>query len=160
MGEGSLLYALFEWLDTTSAGDWIRQSIWTFPVVQCIHLLGLATLGGSVLLVDMRLLGLGLRGQDAAALMRAALPWQAGAIGVMVVSGTFMAMAEAMRLYYTPSFWVKMIALCAVLLFTFAIRNPLIARGHGRSAVGAVIGLVSIGLWVTVAAAGRWIGFS
>ena len=64
------LHPLFLWLEATVIGTTVRQSLWLFPVIECIHLLALALLGGTVLVVDMRLLGFGLRFQPYAELAR------------------------------------------------------------------------------------------
>ena len=83
-------------------------------------------------------------------------------LSLILVFGTGipLALSEMIKLYYNYSFWVKMSALALALLFTFLVRNPL-ARRDNLPQIGAIfIGLVSFSLWFTVAAAGRWIGFS
>jgi hypothetical protein len=69
--------------------------------------------------------------------------------------------SEAIKCYYNFSFWVKMTTLPIAIVFVFFVRDR-IARGAGMNAtaVTRVVGFLSIALWFTVAAAGRWIGFS
>ena len=55
------LLPFFEWCESSALGEFIRSSLWLFPAIECVHLIGLVVLGGAVLLVDLRLLGLGLR---------------------------------------------------------------------------------------------------
>ena len=73
-------------------------------------------------------------------------------------------MSEALKCYFNTSFWVKMGALSAALLFTFLVRNPIARAPRRRYAAPELatraVALVSMSLWFTVAAAGRWIGFS
>ena len=57
---------LFEWFEMTGPGVVVRESIWMFPVIEAVHLLGLCMLGGAVLLVDLRMLGLTMRKQSVA----------------------------------------------------------------------------------------------
>ena len=64
------LLPLFQSLENSTLGLIVRQSIWMFPVIECFHLLSLALLGGTVLVLDMRMLGLGLRSQPTAELAR------------------------------------------------------------------------------------------
>ena len=51
------LLPYFEWIEASALGNAIRQSLWLFPVIEAVHLLGLSVLGGSVLIVDLRMLG-------------------------------------------------------------------------------------------------------
>ncbi len=154
------LQGLFERLEQSSIGEAVRQSVWLFPVVEAAHLLGLALLGGAVLMLDLRLLGVGLRSQPLSVLERQTRPWLIGAVLVMVSTGVPLALSEALKLYGKEAYWVKMGALAAVLAFTFAVRNPLARRDPQIGAMTRAMALLSIALWLTVAAAGRWIGFS
>ena len=149
------LYPFFDALELSPVGSVIRDSLWLFPVIEAVHLLGLATLGGAVLLVDLTLLRVGLRA-PAAAVHRAARPWFLTGFWVLVGTGLLLAFSEATKLYGKPAFWVKMTALALAILFTLLVRNPLVRRERA----GALVALISIGLWLVVAAAGRWIGFS
>jgi hypothetical protein len=77
----------------------------------------------------------------------------------MMGTGVPLFLSEAVKCYYSYSFWVKMSALGIGLLYTFLIKHPVIRRGAGPG-VQAVIGVLSLAIWLTVAGAGRWIGFS
>ena len=70
-------------------------------------------------------------------------------------------LSEAVKCYYSQAFWVKMAVLPVALLFTFVVRQR-VALGalDGTATRRRVTGAVSLALWFTVAAAGRWIGFS
>ncbi len=151
----------FERLEGTAFGTAIRESLWAFPIIESIHLLGLCLLGGALLVVDLRLLGLGLTRQPIEGLIRSARPWLFAAIALMLATGIPMFLSEAVKCFYNTSFWVKMIALPIALCFTLAIRRRM-AGGAGReTSLGTrICGLASIALWFTVAAAGRWIGYS
>jgi hypothetical protein len=155
------LLAVFEAIEYSSIGQAIKLSPWAFAVIESVHLLALATLGGAVLLVDLRLLGLGLRRQPVARLARDMRPILLGAVAVLVVTGLGLFVSEAVKCYYSPLFWQKMIFLAAALAFTFTIRRRVTAEEPAaRPPWHAVVGLVSIALWFGVAASGRWIGFS
>ena len=152
---------LFEWFELTGPGVVVRESIWLFPVLEAVHLLGLCLLGGTVLLVDLRMLGLTMRNQSVGELAEQMRPWLFGAIAVLLITGTLLFLSEAVKCYYNQSFWVKMITLPLALIFTYAIRERVALAGvleaNSRTRLVAV---VSMSLWFTVAAAGRWIGFS
>ena len=155
------LYEVFDWLELTAVGAAIRDSVWLFPVIESVHLLGLATLGGSILVVDLRLLGFGLKGKPAAYVLEQTGPWLAGAIAVMLATGIPLFLSEAVKCYFSPPFWVKMGALAVALVFTFGVRNRMVrARTSLLPWQARAIACCSLTLWLTVAAAGRWIGFS
>lgn len=153
-------YNVFDSLEQMFIGQAIRESLWYFPAIEAVHLLGLSLLGGAVLVVDLRLFGVGLRDLSTAAVARAAQPWLIGAIALMFATGVPLFLSEAIKCFYSQSFWVKMIALASALVFTFAVRNR-VARSQTASTLAckSVAG-VSISIWFVVAAAGRWIGFS
>lgn len=156
-----MMLPLFEWFEASALGDTVRTSLWLFPVLEAIHLLGLCLLGGALLVVDLRMLGLGLTSQRIAALARDARPWLVAGITVMILTGVPLFLSEAIKCYYSQSFWVKILTLPVALLFTFAVRQRLaMDEGLDTSTRSRVLALASLGLWFTVAAAGRWIGFS
>ena len=155
------LLPYFEWIEATALGNAIRQSLWLFPVIEAVHLLGLSVLGGSVLIVDLRMLGAGLRNHAISQIARDARPWFVGALVIMLLTGWALFTSEAIKCYYNFSFWVKITTLPVAIVFAFLVRDR-IAGGAGMNAtiLTRVVGLLSIALWFTVAAAGRWIGFS
>lgn len=153
------LLEIFTILEFTPVGEAIRQSLWLFPAIEAVHLLGLATLGGAVLLVDLRLLGVGVFSLSPAELAREARPWLYAAIACMFLTGIPLFLSEAVKCYYNTSFWVKMITLTIALVFIFTVR-PRILSIASLDWRHKACGLASIALWFTVAAAGRWIGFS
>lgn len=152
---------LFEWFEATWVGTAVRTSLWAFPVLESIHLLGLSLLGGALLIVDLRMLGFGLTRQRIAELSRSARPWLLTALGVMVLTGVPLFLSEAVKCYWNTSFRVKMIALPTALAYTFLVRER-IARAAtlDTSPRSRLVALGSLVIWFTVAAAGRWIGFS
>jgi protein-S-isoprenylcysteine O-methyltransferase Ste14 len=154
------LQALFEACEQTLIGQGIRQSVWLFPAIEAVHLLALALLGGAVLMLDLRLLGLGLIQQPTSVIERQTRPWLIGAVGTLIATGTLLFLSEALKLYGKEAFWIKMAALVTVLAYTFAVRNPLARRDLAVGALSRSVATVSIALWLVVASAGRWIGFS
>ena len=64
MGFQMLSLPFFGWVENLAVGEAIRSSLWLFPAVESLHLIGLAVISGSILLVDMRLFGWGMRGRS------------------------------------------------------------------------------------------------
>lgn len=153
------LYAQFSAVEGSSLGTAIKDSLWLFPAIEAVHLLALAILGGGLLMLDLRLLGTGLALQPISMVERSARPWFIAALTAMVVTGFLLGVSEALKLYDKPAFWIKMAALSTALVFTFAVKLPQ-ARRNVNGMRAKALGAVSLALWLTVALAGRWIGFS
>jgi hypothetical protein len=157
----SLLH-FFAWCEHSAVGGAIRSSNWLFPVIEAFHLLGLAVIGGAVLVVDLRLFGIGLRRQPVAQLARDAQPWLLASLMVMVATGVLMFMSEAIKCYYHPAFWVKMTSLFLAIVFTFTVHKKVVMADEARMGPlwSKLVALVSVALWSGVGIGGRWIGFS
>ena len=157
-----MLLPYFQWLEKFWLGQFVVGSNWLFPVIESVHLLALALLGGSILIVDMRLIGLGLSGRDVKEIARDARPFMNLALVMMISTGIPLFLSEPIKCYYSPAFWVKMWTLAAALIYTYTIRTKTtrmaVVRNTARRQV--LVGALSIALWFTVASAGRWIGFS
>ena len=156
------LLPFFEWCENTAIGEAIRNSLWLFPVIEAFHLVALALIGGAVLLVNMRLLGLVLGRRAVSELARDAHPWFIGGLLVMFASGVPLFLSESIKCYYSVAFWVKMSALFVVLVFTFTVhrRVTLADAGVVGPVTGKLVAVVSLVLWAAVGWGGRWIGFS
>jgi hypothetical protein len=156
------LLAFFTWCESSWIGESIRDSRWLFPAIESLHLLGLAVIGGSVLVVNLSLLGLGLGRRSAAQLWRDVRPWFAGSLAVMLGSGFLLFTSEAVKLYYHEAFWVKMTALLLSIVFTLTVQRRTALAGPDRVTPlrSRAVALMSLLLWCLVGAGGRWIGFS
>lgn len=155
-----MLLPYFEWLESLWLGKAVVGSLWLFPVIESVHLLALSVLGGSILLVDLRMLGFGLKRYSVPALARDARPFLIGAIVTLIATGVPLFLAEAIKCYYSQAFWVKMTTLAVALLYTFTIRARITRSESVHNTARQLAGALSMALWITVAAAGRWIGFS
>ncbi|HEY4404778.1 MAG TPA: DUF6644 family protein [Xanthobacteraceae bacterium] len=156
------LLPFFQWCYATGIGEAIRESTWLFPVIEAFHLLGLGLTAGAVLLLDLRLLGVGLSRQPAALLWAAVKPWLLGSLILMLSTGTLLFLSESIKCYYSFPFWVKMTSLLLALLFTFTVRRRVTQTDSAsdRPLPGRLTALISLCLWFGVAWGGRWIGFS
>jgi hypothetical protein len=157
-----LLLLFFKWCEQSRAGETIRDSLWLFPVIEAVHLVGLGLVAGSVLVVDLRLLGFGLWRQPVEQLAEDAEPWLIGSLALMLASGSLLFLSEATKCYYSIPFWIKMTSLFLVLAFTFTVRRRVIRMKLNlhQPLLGKATACVSLGLWFGVAWGGRWIGFS
>lgn len=152
----------FEWLDTSLLAEISKAYGGVFAVVQMFHLAAMAVLGGMVLVGDLRLLGWVMRESPSEVVIENTHKWFGRALVVMALSGIFMTSAVAIKLYYNEMFWAKMASLALGVLFFYFVRGPLLKGDHSELTpwVVKVTAVASITLWFTVAACGRWIGFS
>jgi hypothetical protein len=152
----------FEWLDTSLLADISKAYGGVFAMIQMFHLLALALLGGMVLVADLRLLGVLLKDVPSEVVCESTNKWFNLALVVLILSGVFMGSAVAMKIYYNEMYWAKMTALAAGIVFVYAIRRPLLRFDHSTINPWTIrlVAVSSITIWFTVAACGRWIGFS
>jgi putative copper export protein len=155
-----MLLPFFKWLGDAPASLFIRDSVWIYAIDQCLHLVALAVFAGAVLIVDLRLLGGGLKDRPIAQVARDAQPWLVWALVGLVVTGIPQLMSNAIKEYYSIIFWIKMGLLLPAFIFTFTIRNKVAmsAQSGPGSFQTKLVGLVSIALWAGVAISARLIG--
>ena len=157
-----MTFAVFQWLERTSLSVAINESLWAFAVVEAIHLVALAVIGGAVLVVDLRLLGLAFQEQRVGDVARVAQPWFVWSLAAMLLTGFVLFLSLAASKYYVHDyFWVKMYFLAGAMLFSFLIRQRVIMGDDARanSALGKVVAIVSLVLWSGVGFAGKAIGY-
>jgi uncharacterized protein DUF6644 len=156
------LFPYFEWLASTSLSQAISASTWAFAVIESVHLLALSAIGGAVLLVDLRLLGFGIRSSTLEEVARDAQPWLIGSLAVMLVTGFLLFASEPVKCYNSTPFRVKMLCLALGTIFAFTVRRKVAMAGEGRVRPIwlKLVAVVSLALWFGVGAGGRWIGFS
>jgi len=152
---------LFQWASHAPILAVMRNSKWGFAVVEMVHLLALASFGGTLLLIDLGVLGIGLRPRPVSSVARGLARLFRGSLILTVVSGALLVSAEAMKCYYHPAFRVKMLLFVLALTFNFTLHRKLVetqtdATPTAGSKVSAV---VSLALWFSVGVAGRSIGF-
>ena len=154
-----MLLPIFEWLADRPLSMWISQSVFAAPMVNIMHILALVVVFGSLLVVDVRLLGRGMTEQPVAKVARDALPWLIGGLVCMLLTGIPQILSTPIREYYSPFFWMKMRLLLVALIFTFTLRHKVSMADEARVGPvwGKLVALVSIGLWTWIAVEGRLI---
>ncbi len=153
------ILAFCEWCNGSFVGHAIRDSVWAFPFVEIFHLLALAILGGSMLVLNMRLVGIGFRTDSVSALARELRPWIIGSILVMLVSGFLLFSTEAVKMYGNWAFQAKMSFLVLSVLFTFTVHSRVTHREDASAAVRWATALISLLLWTGVGLGGRALGY-
>ena len=155
----SWMLTFCRWCNGSFFGHGIRDSAWLFPFVEVFHLLALALLGGTLVLLNMSLLGVRFGSASTRELARELRPWMFGSIAVMLLSGFLLFSTEAVKMYGNWAFQLKMLFLLLALLFTLTLYRKVTDAQHTPAAVRWLTALVSLGLWLGVGLGGRAIGY-
>ncbi|ODT85583.1 DUF6644 family protein [Phenylobacterium sp. SCN 70-31] len=126
-------------LDDVFPGSWVKPY---FAQWEVVHLLSLALIGGTTLLLNLRLIGFGLNDEPPSAVRRAVLPWLNLGVAGILVTGVLIGTSNPERLYTSEAFTAKMLGLAAALILTYGVSLPA-ARAEGRLSRGA-------GLWAAL----------
>jgi hypothetical protein len=154
------MHSWFVALGHSALGRAMQTSTWGFALVETIHLMALAALGGSVLVIDLRLLGVVLKHESARVISRDLGRILLGSLIVMILSGVALLSEEALKCYYSPAFRWKMALLAAAVVFYFTLHRVAILRiDRGKPNLWSrAAAIVSLTLWLGVGIAGRAIG--
>jgi len=159
------LLPIFEWIQDSSVGTSIRQSILVFPIIETAHVVGLSVSVGLILITDLRLIGAILKSERPSGVIRELRGWMLAGFALMFSSGALLFWAEAAKCYKSPAFRFKMIFLLLAGLNALLFETTL-----GRT-VGAwddlpvlpqrarMAGWVSLICWSGVVVFGRWTAY-
>lgn len=143
----------------------LRNSVWVFNLTEVVHTLGIIMVAGTIMLVDLRLLGLGLKREPVSDVVSRIVPRTLWGFGLMAVTGGCLFSAEAVKLYHSPAFRIKLVLLSLAGLNALIFHRT-IYRQAAEWETAAVIpprarlaGLLSLILWMCIIAAGRAIAY-
>lgn len=158
---GRILPNWFFWYcENTLPGSWFKHAQWFFAVDETVHIMVLGMLIGGLFIVDLRLLGFGMRRQTVSQLADYLAPWTLLGVILMVLTGVPLFMSEAVKLSRSTPFFYKMIfLLCAVTLHFTLHRKAIALSGPRGSALGKLAASLSLICWLGVALSGRAIAF-
>jgi hypothetical protein len=157
---------LLSLIQHTDLATFVREADWGFPLAECLHVLSVATVFGSILMMDLRLLGLASRDSAVTKLSKEVLPYTWIAFGCAVITGATMFIARAQEYWGNTQFELKFLfmALAAanMLIFHFGAFRRVAEWDDTLPPPSAarLAGALSIALWIAVIFFGRWIGFT
>jgi hypothetical protein len=159
------LLTLCQWLERTPLSSGIRQSALGFSALVAIHTLGIILTAGTIWVVDLRLLGFGLRRERVSDVLQQILPWTWAGFVVMFSTGALLFCAEAVMVYGSIAFRVKMLLILLAGLNAL-IFHKTVYRGASNWESSSVMpprvrlaGLLSLTFWIGVVGAGRAIAY-
>ncbi|MGA7072892.1 DUF6644 family protein [Bradyrhizobium sp.] len=158
------LNEICHWIDQTAISQWIQVAGWIVPTVQTIHILAIAVVASSALMLDLRLVGVFWANRPVEAVKARFLPLIWWPLLVLLTTGVIMITAEPARSLKNLAFQVKMGLLIAALIVTWLFqflhrRNAAFGDVAGPRAVAVTLAIVSILLWSSIIFAGRWIAY-
>jgi hypothetical protein len=157
-----LYLSIFKWIENTSSSTTIRESVYLFPAIITIHLLTVFLSAGTIVALDLRLLGWGMKRIPVSVIFDQLRPWSLTGFTINIISGALLFWSEPVKMATTGSFILKMVfmALAGVNALFFdrllypnvaGWDNALALPGKARFAGGA-----SLFLWAGVIICGRW----
>ncbi|HYK59322.1 MAG TPA: DUF6644 family protein [Bryobacteraceae bacterium] len=136
----------------------LNDSAWTFPVLECIHILGFAFSIGTIAMVDFSLLNFGLRRQAPSQIARAVAPWTLFGLVMMLLSGPMLFLSDPDMYYLNRSFQIKMVLLALAIVFNYTLHRKA-AQSDAKGGRAKWVACVSLALWAGVIAGGLFIAF-
>lgn len=160
------LLELCEWLEGTGFGAIARESLYGFQILVGIHILGIALSVGTLLWMDLRMLGLCLTSTRLSVVYRSLAPWFSVGFAIMVVSGAALFAGFASSAYGNTFFRIKLVAMglaAANALIYHVVTRRMPGAADAAPSPPAVVrlgGIASIALWSVVILAGRMISYT
>ncbi len=152
------------WLENSALSAAIRQWVWLYPIIETVHILGLAILFGSVAMFDLRLLGFS-RHLLVTDMAQHLLPWTYTSFGVVALSGFLMFAVDATEVGVNPAFRLKLMLIAATGINAAAFHlGPFKSvkmwnRGVPAPVAVKSVAIVSLILWIAVITCGRFIAY-
>jgi hypothetical protein len=157
---------IFEWLEATPVGVLVRESLWGFPILVGLHIMGIIFSVGTLVWFDLRLLGMSMTGVRASRMYRRLMPWMFTGFAVMFITGVMLLAGFATNAYNNLYFRIKIVAMVlaavnAFLYHRFTERRIAQWDDSAQPPTGArLAGVVSMSVWMTVIIAGRMMAYT
>jgi hypothetical protein len=137
----------------------LNNNEWSFPLLEIIHIASFAVSIGTIFIVDLRLLGLGMRRQSSAQLLKDTAPWTLVALAIVLMSGPLIFSSDPNMYLHNPGFRFKMDVLLVAIVYNYTVHRR-VAQSNPTPVLGALVGGVSLALWVSVVFGGLFIAFT
>lgn len=125
----------------------IKESSWVMPAVLCLHVLSLAVLGGATILPGLRLMGAGMSSVSASSIEKTVRPWLWGALVVLTLTGFIMIAVNTMKIYRSPAFFVKVLALIPALILSLGVVRSIASRDGVLTEQARIFAAIAAALW-------------
>ena len=161
-----VLSELSKWLAATPLSHTIQTTSWFIPTIQIIHILGVAVLFSSAVLVDLRIWRLLERDIPLAQVARRFLPPIWPVLLILLITGSLLIVGEPRRSLLNSTFYLKMALLAVAIMLTAGLQRSISSspnswdKDRGRRLAARFAATASIALWCGILFAGRWIAYT
>jgi hypothetical protein len=136
----------------------LNNNEWSFPMVECFPILGFAFSIGTVALVDLRMLGLGLMHLKPSQLLQSTRMWTMWGLALMLISGPLIFFSDPVMYLHNASFRFKITMLILAIVYNYTIHRK-VAMSDDVGGKAKFVGGLSMALWLSVVAGGIFIAF-
>lgn len=153
-----------EWLYNTPVSQTIQSTSWIIPTVQSIHIVSIAALIGSAIVLDLKLAGIIAREDSSVVVFRRYMPWLWWGLGILLATGMVMIVGEPERVMGNWVFWTKMALVVIAFFLTLVMRVPMLREDLATdsrvwSLLVKPLGLLAVAIWILIIFCGRWIAY-
>ena len=136
----------------------LNSTEWGFPLTECFHITSFALSIGTIVLVDLRLLGLGMKHQTPGQLLRNTGSWTLAGLVIVIFSGLLIFSSDPIHYIHNSAFQFKVMCLLLAIFFNYTTHRR-VALSNDTGTTGKLVGGVSLFMWVSVVFSGLWIAF-
>ncbi|HWE49542.1 MAG TPA: DUF6644 family protein [Bryobacteraceae bacterium] len=137
----------------------LNNNEWSFPLAECFHIAAFAMSIGTISLVDLRILGLGMVHQKPSQLLKDTYLWTLAGLIITITAGMIIFTTGPLFYYYSDAFRYKMGALVVAIVYNYTIRKK-IAQSDNTGPMGKLVAVGSLMLWISIVFAGLFYAFT
>lgn len=136
----------------------LNANEWAFPLTECFHITSFALSIGTIMLVDLRMLGLGMGHQTTRQLLKDTGLWTLAGLIIVITSGLLIFSSDPIMYLHNEAFRFKITMLTLAIIYNYTIHRK-VAMSDGAGGLAMMTGVFSVLLWVSVVFGGLWIAF-
>ena len=137
----------------------LNNNEWSFPLAECFHIAAFAMSIGTIALIDLRILGLGMLRQKPSQILKDTSLWTLAGLIITITAGMIIFTTGPLFYYYSDAFRYKMAALVVAIIYNYTIHKK-IAQSDNTGPVGKLIAVGSLLLWISIVFAGLFYAFT
>jgi hypothetical protein len=136
----------------------LNNTEWAFPLTECFHITSFALSIGTIMLVDLKMLGWGFKNQTPGQLVRDTGIWTFAGLCIVILSGLLIFSSDPIHYIHNQAFKAKVTMLVLAIIYNYTIHRK-VALSNSSGGAAMAVGLVSLLMWVSVVFGGLWIAF-
>ena len=136
----------------------LNNTEWAFPLTECFHITSFALSIGTIMLVDLKMLGLAMKRQTAGQLTRDTGLWTFAGLAIVILSGLLIFSSDPIHYINNSMFKLKVLMLTLAIIYNYTIHRK-VALSNATGGMAKLVGAVSVLIWTSVVFGGLWIAF-